>query len=55
MVLQPRDPSIPDSQCLIKLNCGKISETSPEFLHHPEDPDIISILFTVSNFRRDLE
>ena len=54
-VVQTVDPSIPDSKFLIKLRCGRILETSPEFLHHPRDPDIASIPSTVPTFRRELD
>ena len=33
----------------------EILETSPEFVHHPDDPNIASIPSTVPNFRRELE
>lgn len=54
-VLQTVDPSILDSKFLVKLNCGRILEASPEFLHHPDDPDIASIPSTIPTFWRELE
>ena len=54
-ILKSVDPAKPDSQFLLKLQCGRILESSPEFVHHPDDPDIAAIPSTVPNFRRELE
>ena len=54
-VLQSADPTQPDSQFTIKLECGRVLQTIPEFLHHPTDPDIAAIPPTVPDFCEELE
>ena len=54
-ILKSVDPAKPDSQFLLKLQCGRILESSPEFVHHPDDPDIAAIPSTVPNFRREFD
>ena len=54
-VLQSVNPMDPDSKFTIKLKCGRVLQTTQEFLHHPADPDIAAIPSTVPDFRRELE
>ena len=44
-----------DSKFTIKLTCGRVLQTTHEFLHHPADPDIAAIPSTVPAFHWELE
>ena len=42
-------------QIVIKLQCGRVLHTSPEYLQHMEDPDVALIPAKVSEFRKKVD
>ena len=54
-VLRMADSEGVSPQIVIKLQCGRVLHTSPEFLQHMEDPDVALIPSKVSQFRKEVD